>query len=223
MKGGATRKGGAATIGSAHAIALLALFVALGGTAIALSKNSVKSRHIANGSVKSADLKDDGVKSKDLKNDNVKSVDLANGGVALADLDPDLQPMWAFVGSDGTLAGGAGVESTAKDESGAGFYYVTFDRTITDRAFSVTAVPSSIGQTMTNARFCLDEAPLGSDNCAAGRINDRTLFVNTENASGANADSPFVVRISPPSQEFAQPAAGARAPRPAKGPGPREP
>jgi hypothetical protein len=39
-----------------HHLALLALFIALGGTAWALETNSVKSRHIADGQVKPRDL-----------------------------------------------------------------------------------------------------------------------------------------------------------------------
>ena len=38
-----------------HHVALLALFVALGGTALALERNSVKSKHIAPGAVKKSD------------------------------------------------------------------------------------------------------------------------------------------------------------------------
>lgn len=41
-----------------HHVALLALFVALGGTALALERNDVKSRHIAPGEVKVSDTND---------------------------------------------------------------------------------------------------------------------------------------------------------------------
>jgi hypothetical protein len=41
-----------------HHLALLALFVALGGTALALDRNSVKSKHIAPGQVKLSDVSD---------------------------------------------------------------------------------------------------------------------------------------------------------------------
>jgi hypothetical protein len=48
-------------VSSAHVIAGVALFVALGGAAMALQSNSVKSKHIKNGQVKFADLQ--GVKA----------------------------------------------------------------------------------------------------------------------------------------------------------------
>jgi hypothetical protein len=41
-----------------HHVALLALFVALGGTALALGRNEVKSKHIAPGQVKRSDTSD---------------------------------------------------------------------------------------------------------------------------------------------------------------------
>lgn len=39
-----------------HHVALLALFVALGGTALALERNSVRSKHIVNNTVKGVDV-----------------------------------------------------------------------------------------------------------------------------------------------------------------------
>ncbi len=51
----------------ANVLALLALFVALGGTAWAVEKNSVESKHILNETVRSKDVKDDGVKPRDVK------------------------------------------------------------------------------------------------------------------------------------------------------------
>jgi hypothetical protein len=44
-----------------HHVALLALFIALGGTAWALDVNSVKSKHIVNGEVRNPDLRDGSV------------------------------------------------------------------------------------------------------------------------------------------------------------------
>jgi len=68
-------------ITSAHVIAATALFVALGGTAIAATfgKNSVKSRHVVDNKLKSKDLKDGkGVKSEDVIDNSLSSDDLAN-------------------------------------------------------------------------------------------------------------------------------------------------
>jgi hypothetical protein len=53
---------------SAHAIALLALFIALGGTSIAavvLKKGSVKSKHIARNAVTTSKVKDGSLRARD--------------------------------------------------------------------------------------------------------------------------------------------------------------
>lgn len=64
----------------ANVVSVIALFVALGGGAYAISigKGDVKSRHIAKGAVK----------SKQLKNDDVRSIDIEDGQVAASDLGP---------------------------------------------------------------------------------------------------------------------------------------
>ena len=51
-----------------HVVSTIALFIALGGGAYAISlgKGDVKSRHIQNGAVKSADVKDDTLKGRDI-------------------------------------------------------------------------------------------------------------------------------------------------------------
>src|SRR5687768_15740899 len=54
---------------SAHGIALLALFVALGGTgyaALSLPKNSVKAKQIAKNAVRSAEVKNGSLRPKDI-------------------------------------------------------------------------------------------------------------------------------------------------------------
>jgi hypothetical protein len=65
-------------ISSAHILAATALFVALGGSAVAATfgNNSVKSRHIVDNKVKSKDLKDDkAVQTEDVVNGTLKSDD----------------------------------------------------------------------------------------------------------------------------------------------------
>jgi hypothetical protein len=55
-------------------VAVLALFVALGGTAIAVKRNSVGSKQIKKGAVRSVDLKNDGIKGKDVDEDTLAGV-----------------------------------------------------------------------------------------------------------------------------------------------------
>ena len=59
-------------------VSTLALFLALGGGAYALSlgKNDVKSRHIAKGAVKSSDVAQNTLKGADVKQDSLKGSDI---------------------------------------------------------------------------------------------------------------------------------------------------
>jgi hypothetical protein len=66
----------------ANVVATLALFLALGGTAfaaVALTKNSVKSRHIGKGQVKAADLGRNAVTSAKVRNASLLASDFAAG------------------------------------------------------------------------------------------------------------------------------------------------
>ena len=68
----------------AHVVATLALFVALGGSsyaAISLSKNSVKSRHIAKGQVKRSDLGKNAVTSPKVRDFSLLASDFARGQI----------------------------------------------------------------------------------------------------------------------------------------------
>src|SRR5262249_41266178 len=69
-------------ISSAHVLALIALFVALGGSAYALKKNSVKSKNIKDETIQSKDIKDGGVASSDVLAATLGSGDLADGSVS---------------------------------------------------------------------------------------------------------------------------------------------
>jgi hypothetical protein len=66
----------------AMAVALLALFVALGGSsyaAIALSKNSVTSKHIGNGQVKRADIQNNAINSSKVEFLSLRASDFKPG------------------------------------------------------------------------------------------------------------------------------------------------
>jgi hypothetical protein len=56
----------------ANVVATLALFVALGGGAYAVSKDSVKSKHIRDNTITSGDVKDRGGKQGGLKGKDIK-------------------------------------------------------------------------------------------------------------------------------------------------------
>jgi hypothetical protein len=97
-----------------NVVALLALFVALGGTAWALANNSVKSRHIDNGQVKTEDLDGDAVTGGKIEADAVKASDVADEGLTGAEIadgaltGADIANSGLTGGdiADGTLTGG---------------------------------------------------------------------------------------------------------------------
>lgn len=74
-----------------HHVGLLALFVAMGGTAYAVEANSIRSRHIVNGQVRSPDVGDGQITSRHVRNDDLtngglQSEDVANGALQGVDL-----------------------------------------------------------------------------------------------------------------------------------------
>ena len=72
-----------------NVVAVVALFVALGGSAYALSNNSVKSRHIDNGQVKTDDLDGSAVTGAKINPGAVKSSDVGDDEVTGADIDEE--------------------------------------------------------------------------------------------------------------------------------------
>jgi hypothetical protein len=79
----------------AMAVALVALFVSLGGTsysAISLSKNSVRSKHIANGQVKRVDIARDAVNSARVKDFTLVANDFKPGQYPVGPQGPKGDP-----------------------------------------------------------------------------------------------------------------------------------
>jgi hypothetical protein len=76
-----------------NVVATLALFIALGGGAYALSRNSVGSKEIAKDAVRSSEVKDDRVKGKDVEESSFDTVpsattaDTANSAVTATSAD----------------------------------------------------------------------------------------------------------------------------------------
>jgi hypothetical protein len=71
---------------SAHAIALIALFVALGGTAGAAAVDLITGEDIRDGSVRGRDIRDHSLKGKDLRRGSIKARQLRTGSVRSAEV-----------------------------------------------------------------------------------------------------------------------------------------
>jgi hypothetical protein len=77
-------------ISPAMAVALLALFVALGGSAWALSANSVTSRHIVDDTIRTVDVKDGkGVTGADVVDESVTSTDIGADAIQPDEIGAD--------------------------------------------------------------------------------------------------------------------------------------
>ena len=93
-----------AKLSFANVVSVAALFVALGGSAYAvttLDRNSVKSKHIVNGQVKSADVANDGLTGTDVNESRLGRVPTAADAERLDDLDSS---DFARAGSEGWQA-----------------------------------------------------------------------------------------------------------------------
>jgi hypothetical protein len=124
----------------ANVMATIAVFVALGGSsysAITLSKNSVKSRHIGKGQVKRSDIGKNAVTSAKVKNFSLIAQDFRAGQLPSGppgqqgSQGPPGEPatkLFAAIAVDGKLVHGTGV--TAAVRTSEGHYTVTFDRSL---------------------------------------------------------------------------------------------
>jgi hypothetical protein len=102
-------------------VALIALFVAIGGVAGALpGKNSVNSGDVKKNSLKSIDLKNDGVTGADVKESTLK---IPAGAL------PDKDVFGVSVNAAGAVIA-ATLPGTTADIQGAGAYSVTFPRSV---------------------------------------------------------------------------------------------
>ena len=107
----------------ANVVATVALFIALGGGAWALAKDSVGSREIENGSVRSQELKDDDLRGADIQADAVQSSDVADDSLTGTDVQ-ESSLMLPDPSGDQILARLRGV-----DGSGSGLDADTLDGT----------------------------------------------------------------------------------------------
>jgi hypothetical protein len=145
-------------------VALLALFVAIGGTAFAvhkigtkqLKKEAVSEAKLKDGAVSMPKLRDAAVTNAKLADDAVTNAKLADGAVADGELAQGAVTSgklaegavtssklahsfrWAVIDSDGTIARSLGATGSVNVASVTGSYEVTFDRNVSGCAFDVS-------------------------------------------------------------------------------------
>lgn len=165
-------------------VALVALFVALGGSAYAAIV--ITGRNIRNSTVEGSDVKNGALASRDLKKDSV-------GGVAIKEsvlktvpsaTQADGGTRFAVVSGAGVLARGRNASSVAR--TSAGRYQVIFDRDVRNCAYFATI--GDIGAA---------GPPQGSEITTSSlATNVNGVSVRTENDAGAAVDRPFHLTVS---------------------------
>jgi hypothetical protein len=164
-------------VSSAHVLGLIALFVALGGTAVAATfgNNSVKSRHVVDNKLKSKDLKDGKA---------VQTEDVVDGSLASADLATEARGAYGRVDPGGGLSRARNVTGVSRPAPGV--YCITPAAGI-DAANSVlVATPDNEqnGTNTTTENQSVVEWDSGLDGCPAG-----TFEVNTFTHDGDGTDN----------------------------------
>jgi hypothetical protein len=190
----------------AMAVALVALFVALGGSAYALT---VTGADIVNGSITGADIRQrsltgtkfelnsiggNAIKASSLKprtfSGNLFKLDSIGGNaIKESTLGPVPQATGsanqAVVNAAGQLVSGRGVAANGVAQTGVGTYQVTFDVPVGACAYAGMLADSNGGT-----------PPLGQIAAATIAANPNALQIRTTNQAGVIADQPFHIILS---------------------------
>lgn len=165
----------------AMVVAVIALFMAMGGSAYGLV---ITGKSIRNGTVVGADIKNGALASRDMKRASI-------GGIAVKESRLGMVPSAAVADgigrhvvltSAGVVARGRGVGSAAR--TSAGRYQVIFDRDVRGCAYIAT-----IGDAGAAA------PPQGEISTSALASNVNGVSVRTENSGGSAADRPFHLAV----------------------------
>jgi hypothetical protein len=169
-------------------IALVALFVSLGGVSYAVTQ--IGTNQIKNGAVTSKKIRNGTIRSRDVHKNALgphaiaeSRLRVGSAGTALTAATAQGLSHFAVVGANGVLARGRGVTSSVR--SGAGRYQVIFNRDV--RSCAVMATAGVIGAT-TPGSAEISTALLGS--------NVNGVLVRTFNDNGAPGDHSFHLLVA---------------------------
>ena len=157
----------------AMAVALVALFVALGGTSYAVATGSIDSREVRNYSLTGKDMKKDGVGGVTVKESRLGPVPFA-----------DALTHSAVVGPLGQLVRGRGVTSVVRVDN-PGLYQVIFNRDV--RGCFYNATVGDVGAA---------EPPGGQVTVGGLGSNGNGVVVRTTNSAGNLANRSFHLLVS---------------------------
>ena len=206
-------------------VALIALFVALGGAAYAgvtLSNNSVRSTTIVNGQVKTVDLANSAVTNAKLKNNAVNSAKVKDGSLNAVDLTAAAQAAlkgnngatgatgaqgpagpgakWILVAGDGTrVLGSAGV--TVSSKPFVGEYRIDFGEPTSGKLVlaTISERDNSAAPVIIQATPCGAPGPTtdGYTNCVgAANVNRAAVLIRNANTN-VSQDHSFYLALIP--------------------------
>ena len=177
---------GVATYVRRHHVALLALFVALGGTSIAATtlvpRNSVGSRQVINGSLQRADLSKHAVRLLRGNRGAPGAPGLRGAQGPTGAAGASATRLWAMVTSGGVLSRGSGVVSVTPGSTGS--YVVVFNQDV-----SACGYLAQLADTGTGA------PTLGQVATGRRADNANAVQVTTGNTSGAAANRSYMVAV----------------------------
>ncbi len=173
------------------AIALVALFVALGGTAVAgVAVNQVRSRHIVNDAVTSADIKGGGGKTGDIKNRDVNALLAVAKGFASVEARGTPGPVNILnFGGQQTATSPPGVSA---QRIGVGTYDVTFRANLGTGKFVNVDSVNDLAWQVTSRNGFSDGSAIGVS-ANENEIKLRVVMRRPDN--GNNIDSSFSVQF----------------------------
>jgi hypothetical protein len=161
------------------AVALVALFMAMGGSAYALvvtsgsiKNNTIRSVDVRNGALVGKDVRSNGLGGRAIKESTLGTVPSA--GIAQGSAH------WVVVNDQGVQIRGRGTTTSARTSEGR--YQVFFDRDVRACAYYATIGDASAAAPPQNAQISVSSL--------ASNVNG--VAIRTENGgTGAEADKPF--------------------------------
>ena len=188
----------------ANVVSLIALFVALGGSsyaAVALSKNSVTSKHIKNGQVKRRDLARNSVNTAKVRDGSLLAQDLAAGaraaltgpkgdtGAPGEKGEPGAPAPEAWALYNNGIVTSRGVASITQAAI-AGQYRVLFDREVRNKC-AILVSPGDWTTTVVNPDFVDIGEPKRLNIGASGTFKEVTVAIHS--TTGANTTGGFSI------------------------------
>jgi hypothetical protein len=158
---------------------LVAIFAALGGVAVGLPGKGT-------------------VTANDLKAGSVTTRAIHRGAVGRGKLGPSAQTMWASVNSDGTVIAQRGGATVS--HPGTGTYYISFGKSVANKAINATA-QLTIGNGISIIAVPCKGSPV-NPGCGPAFDNPETMLVvvrggPTSAGPGDQANEPFFVTVTP--------------------------